>query len=102
MAQAIPLTHDARQTFRSILGGQSVRLTVWWQPLTGGWYVSLRFTDGRPIAAGLRLCAGALPLRGYVTDFAGGLYLDGDGEPDRLAWMDATHRLLWIAPDELP
>ena len=100
MADQIPLTDDAAQTFRVNLGGQAVRLTVWWSPTTEGWYVSLAWQDRRSIIRGARLTDGGLPLDGIVTDFVGGLYVDGEGDLGREAWL-GTHRLLYVTLAEL-
>ena len=100
MADRIPLTDDAAQTFRVSLGGQAVRLTVWWSPTAEGWYASLAWQDRRSIVRGARLTDGGLPLDGVVTDFVGGLYVDGEGDLGRTAWL-GTHRLLYLTEAEL-
>lgn len=102
MAQLIPLTTDARQTFRTILGDQSVRVTAWWQPLDEHWYVSIVRTDGSRVIDGARLVEGGRPLRGQVPDvpWEGELYVEGIGSPGRRAWAE-THRLLYLTPAEL-
>ena len=99
MAQQIPMTNDARRTFRTILGGQSVRVRAWWQPLDENWYLSLAWLDRRPIVSGVRLLAGARPLDGAVLDFEGALFVDGTERLGRRAWT-TTHRLLYLTADE--
>ena len=101
MAQALTLTTDARQTFRTVLGSQSVRVTLWWQPDDATWYVTLAFLDGQPIVTGRRLVSGGRVLQDLVTDFVGDLVTVGAGEPGREAW-DGTHKVLYLAPEELP
>ena len=100
MADLIPLTADASQTFRVSLGGQAVRLSAWWNPTARGWYASLAWQDRRSIIRGARLTEGGLPLDGLVTDFLGGLYVDGEGDLGREAWA-GTHRLLYLTEAEL-
>ena len=91
----IPLTGDARSEFRIVLGGQSVRITVWWQPSDGHWYFSLAWVDGRPIVSGVRIVRTSNLLIGHVSDFRGRLHVLGEGDPGRDAW-GRTHRLLYI------
>ena len=100
MAQRVPLSNNARQTFRCTLGGQLVRVWAWWQPLSEAWFISLALVSGDRIIAGVRLGEGARPLRGSVLPgFAGELYVEGVGEPTRNAW-GVTHRLLWVTSAE--
>lgn len=99
MAQLIALTDDARQTFRTILGGQNVRVRAWWQPLDENWYISLSNLDGTPIITGLRLDEAARPVDGHLLDFKGGLLIDGVGEVGRNAWT-TTHRLVYLTEVE--
>lgn len=101
MAVSIPLADQPRQTFRIVLGGQSVRLTIWWQPLSGSWYLSVGFVGGAAIASGLRLSAQSNPLQGYVTDFRGGFTVEGDGDPARDAWATGSHDLVYLTPEEV-
>lgn len=101
MAERITITPTARQQFATSLGGQSVSLTVWWQPSTGGWYLSVEDGGGEPIATGLRMVSDSRLLRGFVTPFQGDFVMLGDGDPRIDAWARETHKLFWIAPDEL-
>lgn len=94
-AQHLPFTGDARQTFRTILGGQSVRVRNWWQPTDQNWYMSLANVDQTPIVTGVRLPEGGLPLAGRIVDFVGQFFVEGRGEPGREAWT-TTHRLLYL------
>ena len=98
--QNIPLTNDARQTFRTILGGQSVRVTAWWQPFDKYWYVSLAWLDGRGISSSMRLVEGGRPLRAIVNDFKGGLLVTGSGVPRRNSFTE-KHRLVYLTESEL-
>ena len=94
--QQLSMTDAARRTWRTVLGGQNVRVRVWWQPLDGAWYLTLAWLDGRIILAGARLVDGGQPLEGHVTDFRGSLRVTGAGELGRHAWT-TTHRLVYIA-----
>lgn len=101
-AQRIPLTRDARQTFRTILGGQSVRMTVFWQPMNEGWYVSLVGLDQEPIVSGLRLAVGSTPLRGVSTPtFQGSLIVVGPGPLGRDAWAENNELIFLVAESQL-
>lgn len=99
MAQLIPLSNDARQTFRCVLGSQSVRVRAWWQPLDGYWYLSLATLARTPIISAVRLVEGARPFSGAVLEFTGGLLVSGPGEVGRNAWT-TTHRLLYLDATE--
>lgn len=100
MARQILLSDDPRQTFRTILGGQSVRVRAWWQPFDSAWYLTLQFTDGRGICSGVRLVEGGRPLDDDIGDFVGGIAVVGVGEPGRTAWT-STHRLVYLDASEV-
>ena len=95
MAQVVALTNDARQTFRTVLGGQSVRVTAWWQPLDEYWYMSLSRMNGAPIISAVRLVESGRPLSGQLLEFSGQLIVDGRGDPGREAWTSG-HRLIYV------
>ena len=65
----IPLINAPRQTLTIVLGGQSLHLEVWWQPLSSRWYLSVADLEDAPIAVGRQLS----PLVRLVrsTAFAG-------------------------------
>ena len=96
MAQQLSMTTDPRRTYRTVLGGQNVRVRVWWQAFDRAWYLTLSWLDGRVILAGARLVEDGRPLEGQVTDFTGSISVDGIGHPGRDAWS-TTHRLLYVA-----
>ena len=98
--QLVPLTNDARQTFRTVLADQAVRVRAWWQPLDRNWYLSLQWPDQSVIAASLRLVERGRPLRDFVTSFEGELYVFGSGEPGRTAWTDG-HYLIHLTEEEV-
>ena len=99
--QCVPLSGAARETFRTILGGQTVRVRVWWQPMTEGWYVSISTLDQRPIVSSLRLSEGGNPMRGLVPEgFIGELVVTGLGEPGRMAWQESS-KLVFLAAESL-
>lgn len=95
MASVIRLTNDARQTFRTSLGGVSARLTVWWQPSDAHWYLAV---DG--VTASARLVERGLPLLGRRHAYGGQLYVQGPGVPGRYAW-EQTHVLVFLTDAEL-
>ena len=97
--QTVALTTAARQTFRTILGGQSVRVNAFWQPLNRSWNVGLIALDGTPIVASMRLSPGSTPLRGLVVkDFVGELFVSGSGNLGRHAW-DESNELIYLAAE---
>lgn len=101
-AQQIPATTDANQTFRTILGGQSVRMTLLWQPMTQGWYVSISTLDQQPIVSSLRLRVGSTPMRGIGTsDFVGELMVTGSGPLGRDAWAENNELIFLVAESQL-
>ena len=100
MAQHIPLTNDARQTFRTVLAGQPVRINVWWQSLDKHWYFSLLRPNREVIISAVRLNEQRRPMRAFVTDFKGEILVDGEGAPRRIAWTTG-HRLIYIAQGDL-
>ena len=100
MAQVIEVGDSVRETFRTILGGQNVRLTLWWQPFDAHWYLSLAWLDRRAIVSGVRLVENATPLLDVQGSFQGQLFVSGVGVPGRRAWT-STHVLFYFAPDEV-
>lgn len=97
MAQQIQLTNNPSQTFRTSLGGQNVRMTVWWQTIDQNWYANLAWLDRRLIVSGLRLVG--RPMRGLRGEFEGELVLHGNGLPGREAWT-TTHTLYYLTATE--
>ena len=101
MADNIPLTNDARQTLRLMLGGQSVRLNVFWQPTDSAWYFDLIGQDGQPVIEGARITLNARLINSGVAEFTGdivcqSMQAESHDEPGREAWAN-THRLLYDA-----
>lgn len=101
MPQEIYLTDDARQLFRTRLGGADVVVRAWWQPLDESWYIGLALADGTPIVAAARLSERARLLHDRPTPLPGELRLEGTGAPGRRPWR-ATHRLLFYDRGEAP
>lgn len=95
MASIVRLTNDARQTFTTVLGGSSLRLTAWWQPSDDHWYLSVG-----DITHSVRLVERGLPLAGLDTGLDGQLFVYGDGAPGRQAW-GSTHHLIYLTNAEL-
>ncbi|MDE2848200.1 MAG: hypothetical protein OXO51_15975 [Gemmatimonadota bacterium] len=101
MAQVIPLSNAPRQTFRTILDGQNVRMTAWYQPLDEHWYLSILRLDRTPIISSVRLVPMGYPIRALiVADFTGDLIVEGAGDMGPEAWT-TTHRLIYLAEGEI-
>ena len=92
----IPIIDEPRQSLGTILGGQSVHITLAWQPSDKHWYLGMKWRDGRDILAGVRLIAGANLAEGARHEFNGAIQVEGNGNPGRTAWRDETHRLVFI------
>lgn len=95
--QQVPLFRAARESFRTILDGQSVRVTKWYQPTDQSWYMSLNDVDEvrTPIATGIRLVEHGVPLAAQDLKFRGQLLVDGVGDVGRGSW-GSTHNLLYL------
>jgi len=91
----IRLSADARQVFTTRLAGRTYRVSAWWQPSDGHWYLSV---EG--VAEGVRLVEDGMPLAGLSPSVGGQLYVAGSGEPGRYAWGQ-THRLVFVEDAEL-
>ena len=105
MAQAIPLSNAPRQTFRTVLGGTTVRVRVWWQPLDENWYLSLQHVDAArtSIVAGARLTSRGRPFEAHTGAFTGAVEVDSPNFADELprnAWTSGV-RLLYRPVSEL-
>ena len=94
----IPMIDTARQSLVVTLGGQEVKLTVWWQPSDGHWYGTLEVPPGVPVVKGRRLVLDAPMVDSPSVGFRGEIYLrrllDSDAEPGNEAW-DSTHALTY-------
>ena len=99
----LPATNDPRQTMTVNLDGQNVDVSLWWQPLSSAWYVSVdtragvAITRGRQIASGVRLIRSAA--------FAGELVavpaaLEGADDLGERPW-GSSHQLAWLSPSEV-
>ena len=101
--QQIPLTTDPRQSMMVSLGGQTVELRVWWQPLSEAWYLSLKTDAGIPIALGRQITSrsrliGSPRFLGEIV--AAPLGREAGSCAGRDAW-EGTHRLLYLSADEV-
>ena len=101
--QQIPLTTDPRQSMMVSLGGQTVELHVWWQPLSEAWYLSLLTDAGIPIALGRQIASrsrliGTPRFLGEIV--AAPLGREAGSRAGRNAWED-THKLLYLTPEEV-
>lgn len=94
MAQRILLTTDARQRFRTRLGGRLARIRAWWQPSDENWYLSIDDVTRGFSAYGVRLLENAVLLRDE-PGFDGELWVIGRGPPGRRAWS-TTHQLIYV------
>ena len=104
MARAIPLTRDARQRLTVSLDGQLVTLTVWWQPLTVAWYVSVALAQ-TPVVSGRQIAPGQL-LVNRPDAFVGDLVVVPDDAHvrrnlDREAWANDAFQLVYLTPAEV-
>ena len=70
--QFIPLVTADRQSLATRLGGQTVDLTVWRQPLSEAWYVTV-VRDGAPLAVGRQLAPWVRLMRVDPRAFDGDL-----------------------------
>ena len=98
----IPLIDAPRQTLTIVLGGQSLHLEVWWQPLSASWYLSVADLADAPIALGRQIA----PLVRLVrsTAFAGEIVAiprraEEQGGIGRQGWQ-ATHDLTYFTAAE--
>ena len=101
--QEIPLTREPRQKMTVVLGGQPVELTVWWQPISDSWYLSLTTETGAPIAHGRQIASRSAVIASTAFEgevVAVPLLRDDTTAVERDAWGE-THRLLYLTPDEL-
>lgn len=53
--QRIPLIDSPRQTMQIPLGGDTMRVVVWWSPLSAHWYLSIATDAGADIALGRQI-----------------------------------------------
>lgn len=101
--QIIPITNDAQQVFTTVLNGQAVRISAWFQTIGNGWYLSVDMIDGTPIIEGTRVNSQSPVFHGLVTEFLGDIIavpIDTPFvEPVRDAW-GVTHNLVYITPEE--
>ena len=94
----IPLIDAPRQTLTITLGGQSLHLVVWWQPLSSRWYLSVADLADAPIALGRQVA----PLVRLVRSpaFAGEIVaiprrVDDQSDIGRRGWQN-THDLTYF------
>lgn len=101
--ESIPLIDSPRQTATIVLGGQSVRLTVWWQPVSEAWYLSVVDFSGSPIALGRQVTARVRLVRSPA--FAGDIVAlprrPGDHANIRRSAWQSTHTLAYFSAAEV-
>ena len=94
----IPLIDAPRQTLTTMLGGQSLHLEVWWQPLTSDWYLSVADLVDAPIALGRQISPRVRLVRS--TAFSGDIVAiprraEDQGGIGRQGWQ-TTHDLTYF------
>lgn len=102
--QIIPVIQSFNQSFQTLLNGQDVKFTIWYQDIGEGWFCSIEFADGTKIISGARLNSGSPLLQSTVSDFEGDIvpvptiapYYELGREP----W-NTTHILTYLTPEEL-
>lgn len=104
MAQIIPVTNDAYQTFETIIGSQSVRINLSYvEDVLGdssdGWYVDLELLSDTPeiIIEGERLVSEQPVGAHLVNDFSGAIFAIPTTSPKR----DLTGKSPWGTDHEL-
>ena len=100
--QSVLLTTAPRQTFDTVLDGQTVTMTVWWQPLDGSWYLSVTDATGAKVASGRRMAVGVRLIRaaGFTGDLAVASNQAGNtDEVGREGWGD-SHTLFYLTAAE--
>ena len=102
MAQKIPLTNDSRQFLVTRLDSTWLGIRVYYQPLDGGWYISLESEDG-PLARGRKLVPFGMPLKGLVLPIGGELFVAGGMEGlGPVPWTpEGGHSLLYLTRGEV-
>ena len=102
--QVVPITNDARQTFTTIVNGQLLKVTAWYQTVGAGWFVTLEMPDSEVLVQGARLNSQTPVLYGLVNGFNGDLVPTPIKSPyeeiPRQAW-GITHQLLYITGSEM-
>lgn len=98
MATALPLIQTPRQAFATVVGGQDIRVTLWYQPRDKSWYASIEFPVGAPLISGRRVVLDGPLIGARPSSFAGDIFcraLSADvGEPGPEPW-GATHQLVY-------
>ena len=105
MAQALPLANIPAQSFETVLAGQHITMTVWWQPgpVDGNWYFSLALQSGEYSIRSRRIVPGCDLLAGLSPGFTGLLFCvrllpfsdEYPGEPSESGPWGVTHRLAY-------
>ena len=103
MPSIIPVTAHARQTLAVTVGGQTLDLSLWWQPLSLAWYIAVSYRD-TVLAQGFQLAPWQL-LLGPRDDIMGDLMVVATpghefADLGRDAWT-TSHQLLYFTPLEL-
>ena len=97
----IQLDQAPRHDLALLLGGQAIEMSLWWQPVSLAWYVSVT-REGTPLTIGRQVT----PWQRLITQagFSGDIVAIGrEGRAltplARNAWAE-THQLVYITPEE--
>ena len=96
--QLLNISSAARQSFTTVLDGQTVKMALWWQPSDKGWYASVEFPVGVALALGRRVVLDEPIIEARPVGFLGEIYcrklIPEDTPPGRDAWGH-THQLVY-------
>ena len=98
--RVIQLNNEPDQSQHLVLGGQSVRIDVWWQPTSEAWYMTLLLNNTVRVIAGRQMSIRRRLIGQRPSVFDGEFFVwpihEGDlSVPRRRAWID-THRLIYV------
>ena len=101
--EVLPVTNGPRQSLTVMLAGQSVDLSLWYQPLSAAWYVSLATRGGSSIARGRQVAPSVRLIRSRA--FAGEIVavpiaLDDTSDLGNAPW-ETTHQLAYLTAAEV-
>jgi len=100
----IPVSNEFNQSFKTVLNGQAVKFTIWYQDIGAGWHCTMEFQDGTGIISGARLNSGSPMLFNTVSDFEGDIVpvptIAPYYELGRQPWGE-THILTFLTAEEV-
>jgi len=93
VAQIIPVTNDAAQSFRTVLGGQTVRIRLVWSDALERWTLEVvGILRASTVHSGLPIFSNV--LTSFVGEIAAIPLTTPEQEPGRNAW-GSTHLLVY-------